>query len=146
MRIIKLALISFIFFAVMITMISLFFPSHVRISKAIDINAQKDAVLMEVKEVSNWKHWYPGADSILPKVSFNHVSDSLIEFSQVPRAMEAFRVIQTERPGTTTVQWYMDVHLRWYPWEKFSSIMLEKRYGPFMEKGLGSLKSYVERK
>ena len=51
----------------------------------------------------------------------------------------------TEIPNSVTVQWYMDFHLRWYPWEKFSSLLLEKRYGPMMEKGLGNLKALVER-
>ena len=47
-------------------------------------------------------------------------------------------------PNTITVQWYMDFHLRWYPWEKFSSLLLEKRYGPMMEQGLARLKNYFE--
>ena len=44
-----------------------------------------------------------------------------------------------------TLQWYMDFHLHWYPWEKFSSLMLEKQFGPDMESGLENLKSLLER-
>jgi hypothetical protein len=38
----------------------------------------------------------------------------------------------------------MDFHLRWYPWEKFASLLLEKSYGPRMEQGLATLKRLVE--
>ena len=44
MRLIKLAFISVIVFALLITFMSLFFPSHIRISKAVDINASKDSI------------------------------------------------------------------------------------------------------
>ena len=147
MKYIKLALISFIFFALLLTGISLLFPSHVRISKAIDINASKEQVLMQLKDTSNWKNWYPGADSLLPSVDLTF-NDSLVKFQQIregKKAEEGWNIIQTERPNITTVQWYMDIKLSWYPWEKFSSIMLENRYGPFMEKGLAGLKVYLEK-
>jgi hypothetical protein len=49
------------------------------------------------------------------------------------------------RSELVTLQWYMDFHLRWYPWEKFSSLLLEKRYGPMMEKGLERLKALLEK-
>jgi len=39
----------------------------------------------------------------------------------------------------------MDFHLKWYPWEKFSSMLLENRYGPMMEQGLAKLKKVVEK-
>lgn len=146
MRIIKLGIISLVFFAIMITMISFLFPSHLRISKAIDINATNEQVLAQLKDTANWKNWYPGADSLLPVVELNF-NDSLVSFQQVregKRAEEGLNIIQTERPNITTVQWYMDITLGWYPWEKFSSIMLESRYGPFMERGLGKLKGYLE--
>ena len=147
MKYIKLALISFIFFALLLTGISLLFPSHVRISKAIDINASKEQVLMQLKDTTNWKNWYPGADSLLPSVDLTF-NDSLVKFQQIregKKAEEGWNIIQTERPNITTVQWYMDIRLNWYPWEKFSSIMLENRYGPFMEKGLAGLKVYLEK-
>ena len=147
MKYIKLALISLIFFALLLTGISLLFPSHVRISKAVDINASKEQVLMQLKDTTNWKNWYPGADSLLPSVDLTF-SDLLVKFQQIregKKAEEGWNIIQTERPNITTVQWYMDIRLNWYPWEKFSSIMLENRYGPFMEKGLAGLKVYLEK-
>jgi hypothetical protein len=43
------------------------------------------------------------------------------------------------------VQWYFDFHLRWYPWEKFSSIVFDKQLGPPMEKSLDNLKKLLEK-
>ena len=65
MRIIKLGIISIIVFAFLITGISLFFPSHVRISKAVDIETNKDSLRAQLTDLSNWKNWYPGADTML---------------------------------------------------------------------------------
>lgn len=44
----------------------------------------------------------------------------------------------------TTVQWYFDFNLRWYPWEKFSSIIYDQQFGPTMEKSLLQLQSLCE--
>ena len=39
-----------------------------------------------------------------------------------------------------TLQWYMDIRLGWFPWQKFSSLFFESTYGTMMEQGLGNLK------
>jgi hypothetical protein len=43
------------------------------------------------------------------------------------------------------LQWYFDIKLRWYPWEKFGSIVFDKQLGPPMEKSLGNLKKLLEK-
>src|SRR4029078_1674781 len=64
MRIFRFIIISLIVIFFITTIISLFIPSHVRIYKAIQINSSKDSVMNQVSNVSNWKNWYPGADSL----------------------------------------------------------------------------------
>src|SRR5258705_6528425 len=64
MRVVKLGIISIIVFSILITGISLFFPSHVRISKAIDITTGKDSLMIQIADAKNWKNWYPGADTL----------------------------------------------------------------------------------
>ena len=161
MRIIKLGLISAVVFFVMITGFSLFIPSHIRLSKAVDINAPNDSILRELSNPENWKRWYPGADSgqlyiIDGKIKgvttgadqaliITSVTDSGVTTENVGKAAKrgtsGWNLYKAATPNTITVQWYMDFHLRWYPWEKFSSLLLEKRYGPVMEKGLERLKA-----
>src|SRR5690349_16164398 len=62
-RIFKLAIISFIFFFLLITIISLFLPSTIRITKTEEINATKEAVMQQISDPSKWKTWYPDLDS-----------------------------------------------------------------------------------
>ena len=47
--------------------------------------------------------------------------------------------------NSVTIQWYMDFHLRWYPWEKFSSFMFERIYHPQLQQGLDNLKRFLEK-
>lgn len=160
MRLLKLFLLSIVFFFLLITGISLFFPSHIRISKAVDINGSRDSVLQHISQPANWKYWYPGADTlplyeadgvvkgirmpgnqVLMITGFN---DSTVtaanSTSEKERAGMGWNLMQTGK-HIVTVQWYMDFKLHWYPWEKFSSLLLEKRYGPVMEQGLAKLKT-----
>lgn len=164
MRLIKLAIISFVVFFLLITGISLFFPSHVRISRATDIVAPLDSVHTRISQPLHWKSWYPGADTlslyesdgvikgirmpgnqVLMITGFN---DSTItaanSTSDQERASMGWNLIRSNEK-TVTVQWYMDFKLRWYPWEKFSSLLLEKRYGPVMEQGLAKLKKSINK-
>jgi hypothetical protein len=44
----------------------------------------------------------------------------------------------------TVVQWYFDFHFEWYPWQKFQSIIYDKRLGAPMENSLQQLKQNIE--
>jgi hypothetical protein len=165
-RVIKLGIISLVVFALLITGISLFFPSHVRISKAIDIQSNRDTVIKQVTDLSNWKAWYPGADTMQLIMQEATISGLQVDSSQgmirlteitdstvtaitsgplVRKVESGWNFFDGSRPNTVTIQWYMDFRLKWYPWEKFSSLLLEKRYGPMMEKGLDKLKTKLEK-
>jgi hypothetical protein len=45
----------------------------------------------------------------------------------------------------TTVQWYFEFSVKWYPWEKFGSIIYDKELGPTMEKSLQNIKEMLEK-
>jgi len=122
MRFIKLGIISLVAFALLITLISLFFPSDLRISKATDINASREKVGHYIYDPVARKSWYPIDTATLAG---------------------KFNILESGLPNTVTVQWYMDFHLGWLPWKKFSGLLLEKRYGPMMETGLDKLKKAI---
>lgn len=166
MRAIKLALISFIALFFVVTIISLFFPSQVRISKAIQVNAPMEKLLVQISDPSNWKNWIPGADT-MQVLFIEGKAEGLVLNAELPRLLRIIRrgeqEVQAEYKGirqkkvltgwnlfpesssnSITVQWYMDFTLRWYPWEKFASILFEKQYGPQMEQGLSKLKKFAE--
>jgi len=165
MGVIKLGFISFIVFALLITGFSLFIPSHIRISKAVDINVSKDLVMQQINDAANWKNWFPGGDTATSYMEESKITgisiggkqalviteatDSSVLAKNVgpgsKRGTSGWNIYEGRTPNTVTVQWYMDFHLRWYPWEKFSSLLLEKRYGPMMEQGLDKLKNLLDK-
>src|SRR5206468_6591895 len=148
MRFIKLILISTLVFFLLITGISLLIPSHVRISRAIDIKANKSQVLPYITNLSEWQNWnqYIKEGGSKFDVSLDKVTDSLVtsnwaangkKFSSGMALLESFE-------GTATVQWYFDFKLNWYPWEKFGSIIYDRQMGSIMEERIENLKSQVE--
>ena len=163
MRVIKLAILSFIFLFLLVTTISLFIPSHIRISRATDINSTKQEVMSLIADPLKWKEWYPGADSLAilyikgkPKgilldsssllgLSILNINDSLVTVGEVgntaTQGMEmGWKVLSGGNENNVVAQWYMDFKLRWYPWEKFKSLFYENIYGVQMEQGLSNLK------
>lgn len=170
MRIIKLGLISFIFFGLLITGISLFFPSHIRISKAINVKAHPDSVLAPVKDAARWNSWYPGIDSAKPLYVEGKIKGLVFDDSNPTKpvyivvteekkdeitaqfispklrpVINGWKMTTYTSSDSITLQWYMDFSLHWYPWEKFSSLMFEKSYGSRMEQGLTRLKALLEK-
>ena len=164
MRLLKLAVISFILLFIVVTGISLFIPSHIRISKAINVSTTEDLMMKRIGNPAEWKSWYPGLDTaevmeeqgVVKGYRIGNRATILFTGKDRNEVRAAFsgghmKPIEnvwrtTVHPGrdSITLQWYMDFHLRWYPWEKFASLLLEKSYGPRMEKGLATLKKQVE--
>ena len=58
--------------------------------------------------------------------------------------LNTWRVIEHTPTDSLALQWAMDFDLRWYPWEKFASLALEKTYAPKMEQGLLELRKRVQ--
>lgn len=166
MRLFRLLLISVIILFVVVAGMSLFIPSHVRISRAVNLKADSERVLGKVNDPVQWKSWYPGLDSSrllyekgkLEGVYFTSApepylrlrekkADEVIaEFggARMNPVVNGWKVITHPGADSSVLQWYMDFNLRWYPWEKFASLLLEKSYGPKMEEGLNNLKKQVE--
>lgn len=64
MKLIKLAILSFVFLFLVVFGISLFIPSHIRISRAVNIKSSADSVLNQISDMNKWKEWYPGFDTM----------------------------------------------------------------------------------
>ncbi|MCX6319367.1 MAG: hypothetical protein NTW29_18970 [Bacteroidetes bacterium] len=151
MRIIKLGIISLLAFALTLTFISFFFPSTVRISKAINIGAPATEVIAQLQRPSNWHPAWDSAggstdSTLLSTVISNEETDYHFREAPGSRAKSGWKFLTGLYPDSVTVQWYMDFKLRWYPWEKFSSLLFENSFGPRMEKGLNQLKQLSEKK
>lgn len=162
MRFVKLALISAVILFVIVYLFSLMIPSTVRISRAIDIAAPKDSVLAAVADMRQWKLWnvlVNNADSNNQQYTENMISgeqlkvtrnaqvgDTLFtEWQQRNARMLYSGFTLTGANNQLVLQWYFDIKLRWYPWEKFGSIVFDKQLGPPMEKSLANLKKLLEK-
>lgn len=168
MRAIKLGLLSFFFMFLLITGFSLFIPSRITISRAINVKASKQAVLAEINDAAKWRNWYPGLDSAQPFLlegkligyRFDSSSTNPVTIlytsgdtagvtatfhpKKLRPVINGWRVLGYASADSVTVQWYMQFHLRWYPWEKFSSLLLDKSHGTKMELGLLRLKNHIQ--
>ena len=165
MKIFRLLFFSFLFLFLLVTGISLFIPSHIRISKAINIAATADTVLSQINDPGKWKNWFPGLESstlfyetgVVKGVIISDSSQQYIRITEKKKdeiitelrsgskkIVSGWKIINYDRSGSATLQWYMDFKLRWYPWEKFSSLLFEKSYGFRMEQGLNNIKKIVE--
>ena len=164
MRVIKLAILSFIFLFLLVTIISLFIPGHIRISKATNIAADDSVVYAYIENLLGWKQWHPALKN-LPENEFHILKDSSLRvrgttISIVEKKNEelvtemstdngkpvvsGFKIIRHQQGDSATLQWYMDFRPAWYPWEKFKSLFYENIYGVQMEQGLSNLKELSE--
>ena len=167
MKVIKLAVISFICLFLVVMTISSFIPSNIRISRAINIKASPDSVISEINDLNKWKKWYPGFDTLklepltvkgdhwlsakmaTTAISVAEVTPGIIraEFKTAGKnpVISGWEAKSYNQSDSLTVQWWLDFKLKWYPWDKFFSLAYDKMYGAQMEQGLKNLKKNIER-
>lgn len=164
MNVIKLAVISFICLFLLVTGISLFIPSTIRISRAVNMQANTDSIYTMIAVLQNWRHWHPALQA-LPASEFVMKEDGSLQvknnnlkiiqrkkdevITQLKEqngrpVISTIRLISHKQTDSLTVQWYMEFRLRWYPWEKFRSLFYENIYGLQMEQGLQQLKELFQ--
>lgn len=153
MRILKLALISFLFLFGIITLISLFIPSKVRLAKIVTIRAEADSVFTIISKEDQWYRWHPayvgaalgsGVPAITTRIVLQNDSILHVQWQQgSKRALwNEWRLFKGS--GEASLQWSMIIHTAWYPWEKLGVLMYEPTYGKMMESGLQNIKSELE--
>jgi hypothetical protein len=168
MRFIKLFLISAVALFLVMVALAAFFPAHLRLSRAIDISASKQNVFNDINDLKVWDKWnqfiinaqltnkkistpsfgngaFIASDQL--KIIIDKSSaDSVTTFWDQTSGKHfsgGYNILEL-RPGTITVQAYFDFHFRWYPWEKFSSLLYEREIGTVMEGSLAKLKEVAE--
>ena len=151
MRVIKLGIISAVVFFILFTRGGLLLPSHKIVSRAVNIKAKPASILPLVQNKSAWHLWIEGMDSTTlnkrQQVQIVAVSDSLVVANW--KTAEAnyttkFRFIYNPGQAVTIVQWQFEQEVKWYPWERISSLMNDKILGTLMEKNLAKLQMVVE--
>jgi hypothetical protein len=157
---------------IFITIFSLFIPSKLMVSRAVVINANSGKVLSEINNLQNWKHWQPvfmiDSTKINCKNDTNGISDycewdskgkkNIVEITNKTNnsvsavlktageneALNTISILPLADSNQVQVEWNVLIKLKWYPWEKFYGIFIEKISGQGYEDALNSLKNYVE--
>jgi hypothetical protein len=169
MKFLRLLIISAVLLFAVVTAMSFLIPFNVRISRAVNIHATPAVIWEYVDDMHNWQSWNPffgkhlqsqpqftdtsggmatsmeiGGTTIRWKEKAADKKIAVMQKEGFKPIVNGWNAITHKGSDSTTVQWYMDFRLRWYPWEKFSSLLFEKNYGARMEQGLTNLKKLAE--
>ncbi len=157
MRIIKLAILSFVFLFIILTGITFLIPSDIRLSKVVSVQAPKDSIFSLIKNKDQWPKWHPSFNSNNPssiqklkevKTTIVSENDSLLTMQwQVGDTKPVNNGWQLHKMGEDndyTLQWFINFHSGWYPWEKLKTLFYENNYGKMMEQGLKNIKQQVQ--
>jgi hypothetical protein len=173
MKHIKGLLFVFVGLFIFVTLISLLIPSKIVVAKGVNIKADSTKVFALISDLNNWKSWHPvfKSDSLKIAVTTNqttklskatwqtkgkqnvlvltNVTYPLVYFNlqrEGERAVENLISLQSDSAQAgMQVQWQSITSLRWYPWEKFGGIFIEKLSGSGYETALASLKEFAEK-
>jgi len=170
-RLIKGFLFVLVGLFIVITLFSLLIPSKVVVTKGVAINNNASKVFSELSDLQNWKHWLPvfKTDSVKLNCSPGKGLNSFCEWESggkinklIIDSINADKVeIILSRPGENDVrnmirifpladsnrvqvEWRAVTKLKWYPWEKFQGLFIEKMSGESYDEALKSLKTYIE--
>lgn len=158
MKLIRFALISVFVIGILITAISSLFPSVVITSRAIEVNATSTQIQQCVSNLSAWKGWMSDwkDQSVIVQDRFAKVgtqsieliskTDSTVVLNWIATGQAPYKV-QIEwlplKEGNYVIHWSFEQHVRWYPWEKFQTLLNEKVLGAKMEEELQHLTSCI---
>lgn len=157
---------------IMITLVSLLIPSKVVVTRGVEINANSRKVFDEIRDFHHWRNWQPVFKAGLSKINYSADSATRGSFCEwesngkknkllfstmdpnrvtvlLSREGEAdvtnvISVLPLSDSNRVQVEWQALTKLKWYPWEKFYGIFIEKQTGPGYEDALNSLKAFVE--
>ncbi len=163
MKLIKLGLFSVLSLFAIASLIGLLLPSHVLVSRAVDIKAPKDSIVLYLNNIEEWKGWMDGmqqasvqiqsaqqADLAGTKVLITSITDSTIVSTWQTKngsiQLSTVRMIKDTVHQQTIVQWQFEQKVKWYPWERLGTMMNDKILGTMMEKNLNNLKVLAEKK
>ncbi len=169
MKYLKMAIISFVVFFSMFTIIGLLFPSSIKSANAVVINKKKQIVLKELQISSAWINWYPFFQTNVGAHIDNAEKDTIIFFNDKKvilvynkktdsNSVSFFtkytngRVVEhrilaldiSRDSNQVQVVWNETEKLKWYPWDRFKGLVLEKAKVEYLDTVLSRFKQYIE--
>ena len=128
MKYVKFLVLNIIVFGVLFTLISLLFPSVIQTSKTINIGGGENKILSSLFDATSWKKWnmFSQTDSL---TNATVITDSSIVVTKWEynrgRKLQCEIAVYKSTTDSIPVSFTITEKLKWYPWEKFSSLLLE---------------------
>ncbi len=158
MRLLKLIIISLFVLGAIVTSISALFPSTVMVSRAMEVGATSQQIAHYTSDLNEWNKWMSDwkenkaiwKDSTLyigtQTIKLVSKSDSSVTFDWVATGQRPY-IVKFEwfptQNGIYVIHWSFEQHVKWYPWEKFQTLLNEKVLGYKMELELANLRDLL---
>ncbi len=162
----KLFIASLLVFSLVILFLFALFPSDITVSRIVQINRSPTEVLRKINDLRKWESWnillVNGLDNMKKvyapvRIDSSHIQKGyfMIELLKVvPDTVSSIwhqgkksfigNYFLSGADGQTVVEWSLQFHIQWYPWDKLASMFYDKNLGPGMEKSLMNLKTELE--
>lgn len=172
MRLIKGFFFAVAGLSIVVTLFSLLMPSKVMTVRSVVIHAKSDKVFSEIADLEKWKHWHPVFMQDSTSMHFSETTSGVHSFAEWTTNGKKNKLLIVEvlpgqlkatltRPGEHEInnyitvtplkdsnnvqaEWTVITKLKWFPWEKFSGIFIDKMTGPGYENALNNLKELIE--
>jgi hypothetical protein len=158
MKYIKLIIISLVFLSVLVMGISLLLPSKVIASRAIEVNTTANKIAYFTSDLSHWSQWmsdwkqnkvvlenntaYIGTQS----VRFLDKTTTKVNYEWIATGQNPYLVTfewTLLKDSTYVIHWSFEQNVKWYPWEKFQTLLNDKLLGAKMEIELQHLQEAI---
>ena len=168
MRFVKFLVLAIVTLFLMLTGLSLLFPSHLRVSRVINVTAPRGKVAAVIGDLRTWEEWNTFIHNT-PLTNKHFSTPSKGKGAWLSSDQWTIRELAADsdgialqwdlkggkkyqggfdllsvNPDSLTVQWWFNLDFRWYPWEKLGVFVYDRKLGPVMEESLDSLKQFVE--
>ena len=174
MRLIKGFIFAIAGLFIVVTLFSLLMPSRVMTVRTVVIHAKPAEVFAQIADLGKWRYWHPVfmRDSASMRISepslgvnayaewtSNRKNNKLLITEVLSSRLKAslkrtgendvenfISVTALKDSNHVEAEWRVVTKLKWYPWEKFSGIFVDKMTGPGYETALNNLKELIEGK
>jgi hypothetical protein len=161
MKYVKLIFISVVFLSALVTGISLLFPSKVIASRAIEVNTSADKIAYFTFDLSHWNQWMSDwkQNKVVLKNNTAYIGTQTVRFLDKTDTKVNYEWIATGqnpylvsfewtllKDNTYVIHWSFEQNVKWYPWEKFQTLLNDKLLGAKMEIELQHLQEAINSK
>lgn len=161
----RLIIASLVVFSLIILFLFALFPSEISVTRVIQINRPPEQIRKKIADLREWNSWNElirsvnsnknadapyVQDSIQIRKGFFTVNllialpDTVVTRWQYQKKQFISNFNLSELQGQVIVEWTLHFNVKWYPWEKLSSMFYDKELGPQMEKSLLNLRGELE--